>query len=514
MCVHFNLIYGKSEKLFLLLSSLFSTILSRACVPEYIYTGVNIPIPNRPENYRPITLSSIYSKLIESIIIADIDDNLNDYQFGFRSGRSTAQACNTYFHWVIALTILCNILKYKIVQFIYMCALDADCFFDSINHISLLYELINVLQANHWLLIHKWYSGLRGVVRWDSNYSGPFRISRGTRQGSLLSPYLFNVFINGLDNDLEQCNHGIAIGDFKYNNVTYADDITLVSSTITGLQVLIDTCVNYSTKWHFKFNAAKSKCMTIGMKYFNEDHTWHLGPNIQLVNGNSLDILGVSYNAYMYGTNTDHVTNRISKCRQSVYGLRDSSTCMSYPGADIRIKKHLWKTICLPTLLYGMECVPLPNSTLSRLETVQGNHIKQSLGLSKTARTSYLLESLNIPHVGEGAHAHSVLSNKSASFYHSVFKYDTPATELNTILLSRYISTGEHINGTLIDKIVKSGLSPVSAAFNGSSASNVNVNSTKTCGIIDSLQNLLYHQNFMKPYSDEHYFVHLLTKTF
>ena len=70
------------------------------------------------------------------------------------------------------------------------------------------------------------------------------------------------------------------------------------------------------------------------------------------------------------------------------------------------------------------------------------------------------------------------------------------------------------INGTLIDKIVKSGLSPVSVAFNGSSASNVNVNSTKTCGIIDSLQNLLYHQNFMKPYSDEHYCAHLLTKAF
>ena len=289
-----HLIYGKSKKLFLLLSSLFSTILSRAFVPECFYTGVIIPIlkkstldPNRPENYRPITLSSIYSKLIESIIIADIDDNLNDYQFGFRSGRSTAQACN----------IINDTVQYFKVQNspVYMCALDAEKCFDSINHISLLYKLINVLQANHWLLIHKWYSGLRGVVRWDSNYSCPFRIYRGTIQGSLLSPYLFNVFINGLNNELEQCNHGIAIGDFKYNNVTYADDITLVSSTITGLQVLIDTCVNYSTKWHFKFNVAKSKYMTIGKKYFSEDHTWHLGPNIQLVNGNSLDILGVSY---------------------------------------------------------------------------------------------------------------------------------------------------------------------------------------------------------------------------
>ena len=86
--------------------------------------------------------------------------------------------------------------------------------------------------------------------------------------------------------------------------------LVLLLDYITGLQVLIDTCVNYSTKWHFKFNAAKSKCMTIGKKYFSEDHTWHLGPNIQLVNGNSLEILGVSYNAD--GTNTDHVTNRMS----------------------------------------------------------------------------------------------------------------------------------------------------------------------------------------------------------
>jgi len=169
---------------------------------------------------------------------------------------------------------------------------------------------------------------------------------------------------------------------------------------------------------------------------------------------------------------------------------------MSYPGADASIKKHLWTTICRPTLLYGMECVELSKTTLSRLETVQGNHLKQSLGLSKTARTSYLLDSLNIPRI------QSVLSKKCATFYHSIFKCDTPAAELNNYLLARYITSGELIQGTLINKIVTFGLSPVSVAFNGS---NFNItNQTTPKGIIDSLQNLLYHQNFIKPYSEEH----------
>ena len=81
-----------------------------------------------------------------------------------------------------------------------MYALDAEKCFDSINHMCLLYKLIGVLNGNHWLLLHKWYSKLQGVVRWNGHYSHHFNITRGTRQGNLLSPYLFNVFINGLIN--------------------------------------------------------------------------------------------------------------------------------------------------------------------------------------------------------------------------------------------------------------------------------------------------------------------------
>ena len=293
-----------------------------------------------------------------------------------------------------------------------MCTLDAEKCFDSINHVSLLYKLINVLEINHWMLLHRWYSNLQGVVRWNGNYSCPFRITRGTRQGSLLSPYLFNVFIKDLCNELQLCHQGLSIDRFKFNNVTYADDITLMCSSITGLQSLIDICVAYSLKWHFKFNPEKSKCMTIGKNLFNSKPRWYLGDRVLLANVEALDILGVSFNTK--GSSSNHISNRISKCRQSFYGLRDAG--MSYPGADVSIKKHLWTTICQPTLLYGMECVALSKTILSQLETVQSNHIKQSLGLNKSARSSYLLDSLQLPRV------QSVLSKKCATFIILYFK--------------------------------------------------------------------------------------------
>ena len=67
-------------------------------------------------------------------------------------------------------------------------------------------------------------------------------------------PLTYSMFLqNGLINELQECNHGISIDDFKLNNVTYADDITLICSSIAGLQSLIDICVSYSVKWNFNF---------------------------------------------------------------------------------------------------------------------------------------------------------------------------------------------------------------------------------------------------------------------
>ena len=94
-----HLIYGKSSLLCSLLASLYTVLLSRTCVPTLFTTGLIVPIlkkstfnPNIAHNYRPITLSSIHTNMVEALILPDTD--LSDTQFGFRENRGTAFACN------------------------------------------------------------------------------------------------------------------------------------------------------------------------------------------------------------------------------------------------------------------------------------------------------------------------------------------------------------------------------------------------------------------------------------
>ena len=218
-----------------------------------------------------------------------------------------------------------------------------------------------------------------------------FDITRGTRQGSKLSPYLFNIFINQLLLDLNDCDVGVRIGDVLYNSMAYADDITVFSTNAKDLQRLIDMCTMYSDRWRFKYGIDKSKCMIIGKSPFTCEPVWRLN-DVSLRNVDTIEILGNVFNSK--GNNTSHVDNRLNKCRQSFYSL--NSLGMSYPGAAPEVQAHLYKSICQPVLTYGMECMSNSKDQFRRMESIQGRLIKQCLGLSKGSHNSAVLKALKI----------------------------------------------------------------------------------------------------------------------
>lgn len=80
-------------------------------------------------------------------------------------------------------------------------------------------------------------------------------LSKGVHQGSVLSPELFCISINDLLGDLDSDMSGLRLGNMTINNFAYANDVTVFSSTITGLQFLINNkCSLNENIWRFSFS--------------------------------------------------------------------------------------------------------------------------------------------------------------------------------------------------------------------------------------------------------------------
>ena len=485
-----------SDALCSVLSDVYSFMLSKSVIPEILQTGIIIPIlkkssldANKPENYRPITISSVHSKLVEIFLLPDVC--IHGTQFGFREKRGTAFVTA----FVTDITAYFNDRSSPV----YISSLDAEKCFDSIWHDGLLYKLSDKMSPVTWYYLYKWYNNSFASVSWDSVYSDLFKITKGMKQGSILSPTLFNVFIDDLLVSLDDSPNGVRVFNHKYNNCAYADDITVFSSTSTGLQNLVDMCVDYADNWRFKFGVRKTQCTILGKNLLK------VNPNISIKDdyvkfAKCIDLLGVNVTSEL--NYSGHIENRIGACRRGVYALAPAG--MTYPGLCTKAKVYLWKSVGAPLMFHSMDCIPIKRSNINNLYSAQGKIIKNVLGFGKRNHHSILIQSLQIDS------AERYITKSSLSFYNRIFAVDTPLLQLQCSALASFMLNGTSVENTIVNKIVKLGFSPMKAAFNKIFPSKPNADS----GIHHSLQYLLYHDNFVKPWAEEHVIANLLTRSF
>ena len=286
------------------------------------------------DNYRPIAITSVLSKIFEAIILDRYYDNLHTEhnQFGFKDGHSTD----------LCIFSLKHVIDYysSMNSPIYICYLDASKAFDRLNFWTLAEKLLDrQFPPIIVRLLLFWYTSQKFFVKWGSTLSEAFGASNGVRQGGVLSPYLFNVYMDDLSVSLNMSGIGCSINNTPVNHLMYADDTVLIASSAFGLQRLITICENYASQCDIIFNASKSKYMAIIPKHL-KIHT----PRVKLA-GNVLELVTkYKYLGYFISDN-NRDDDALSSQIRGLY-CRGNALIKHFRSCSEDVKLTLFKTFC------------------------------------------------------------------------------------------------------------------------------------------------------------------------
>ena len=260
--------YSGSPKLILHMHLLFNGLIQHGYVPSDFLCGTISPVVKDNSgdifdstNYRPITLSSLPSQLFEHAVLIKIDHLLStdDLQFGFKKKHSTSHA----------LFVLKEAVDYftKHSSNVFVTFLDCSMAFDKISHSGLFLKLMErgvplcILNVLIYL-----FSSLKSRCRWKDEYSGSFQIPSGIKQGGIISPRLFIVYIDKLITLLRKKGVGCHILNIFLACIMFADDLALLAPTQGVMQDLIIICETFCREACLSFNTAKTKTLIFGSR--------------------------------------------------------------------------------------------------------------------------------------------------------------------------------------------------------------------------------------------------------
>ena len=117
-------------------------------------------------------------------------------------------------------------------------------------------------------ILYIWYRCQKLCIQWGETKSSLFTILNGVRQGGILSPKLFSVYMDDLSNMLIRSGVDCYIDNVCINHVFYADDLYLIAPCAIALHELVNICHNYSIIVDLNFNAEKSFCIALTPRLF------------------------------------------------------------------------------------------------------------------------------------------------------------------------------------------------------------------------------------------------------
>ena len=279
----------KRGGLFLLqqLSVFFQYCLDNCKTPEQWKMASIIPIfkkGNRssPENYRPVSLTSCMSKLMEACVREVIwnfwlfNKVIRKSQFGFIPESS---CCDQLLHFLEDITAITDRGSY--IDVIYF---DFAKAFNSVPHRRLITKLAAMgIRGNVLGWLKSFIFDRKEVVTILGHSSVPYKMSSGVPQGSVLGPLLFVAFVNDIDANLEHASMLKYADDIKLSLEIKPSDPAFYHSL---LQSDVDKIWKWARDWQLTFALNKCRVVHFGrnnpnLPYFLETEQIQISPGVR-----------------------------------------------------------------------------------------------------------------------------------------------------------------------------------------------------------------------------------------
>ena len=248
------------------LCKLFNVIFKSGFFPKNWRINTLTPLfkkgdPTSTDNYRGIAVSGNLSKLFLSILHRRLLNFATDHnlvpacQIGYKKNASTSD------HILTMKNIIDRYIKRASRKYLYVCFVDFKKAFDTVWRKAMLFKLLKMgVDGNFFSILENMYSDVLYSVKLNGRLSEYISSNVGVKQGCVMSPLLFNLFLADLPDVFDKHCDPVSINDVtKLSCLMFADDLVLFSESESGLQRCLNQLQVYCDKWKLTINVNKTK---------------------------------------------------------------------------------------------------------------------------------------------------------------------------------------------------------------------------------------------------------------
>ena len=377
---------GTRNRMAEVLCGLFNVVWKAERTPRLWKESVTVPVFKKgdrldPEDYRPISLTSCVAKVYESALThrltlwLEANGRIPEEQGGFRWWRGCPEL-------IYLLREVTDVAREEGMP-VFSAFLDTRKAYDTVWRDGLWTKLWDEgVQGKMWRAMRESYEGTAARVRVGDRISRPFSTVAGVRQGSVASPVLYSVFINGLVKEMKRLGLGLTLGGVYVGCMLFADDVAFLAASAAELRLMLEAYERYARSWRFQPNVGKSKVVVFPPAVVPEEPFELWGGQLEVVA--EFKYLGVERQADgKWG----------SVCTRLLASAKRASGFLNALGLGhfhVRPKTgdHLWKSLIRPIVDWGAEVVTPSAKAMQALEVFQRSVGKKILGCPSRTPTA------------------------------------------------------------------------------------------------------------------------------